>query len=60
MKILLVIIIAICVTSIYDARRIAEKYYSNSDKNKAVKLIKLSAFVIAIICGIILCLSKII
>ena len=49
-KLILLIIIAICVKTIYDARSIAKKYFSTSDINKQIKLLKIVGFIIAIIC----------
>ncbi len=53
-KIILLIIIAISVTAIFDARRIAEKYFSTADINKQVLLLKIAGFLVAVICAIIL------
>ena len=53
-KLILLIIIAICVKIIYDARSIADKYFSTSEINKQVKLLKIVGFIVAIICAIIL------
>lgn len=52
-KLLLIVIIAICVKLIYDAREICEKYFSSSMKNKQVTLIKITGFAVGIICTII-------
>ena len=54
----LVIIMAICVMAIYDARKIGEKFFSSPDKNKVTKIIKLIGFIIFIVCGIIFCFIK--
>ena len=53
-RIILLIIIAIGVTAIFDARRIAEKYFSSSDINKQVLLLKAVGFLVSEICAIIL------
>ncbi len=53
-RIILLIIIAIGVTAIFDARRIAEKYFSSSDINKQVLLLKAVGFLVSAICAIIL------
>lgn len=53
-KIILLILIAISVITIYDARKICEKYFSSSMKNRQVKLLKITGFAVAIICAIIL------
>ena len=58
MKIVLLVIIAICVMAIYDARKIGEKFFSSPDKNKITRIIKLIAFILCIICGIVLCFLK--
>lgn len=55
---ILVIIMAMCVIAIYDARRIGEKFFSSPDKNKVTKMIKLIGFIILIVCGIIFCFIK--
>lgn len=53
MKILLLIIIAICVIVIYDTREIADKYFSSNINNRQIKLMKIISFIIAIISSII-------
>ena len=58
MKLFLIIVIAICIMAIYDARRIAEKFFSSADKNKVVKLIKIFSFILFAICGITFCCLK--
>lgn len=58
MKILLIIIIAICVTCIYDARKIGERFFSSGNINKLTRQIKIISFVVLVICSIILCLIK--
>ena len=58
-KILLLIVIAISITAIYDARKIGDKLFSTADKNKVTRLIKIFGFIICVICSIIFCiLSK--
>ena len=54
----LVIVIAICVMAIYDARKIGEKFFSSPDKNKITKIIKIIGFIILIICGVIFYIIK--
>lgn len=51
-KIILIIIIAISVTVIYDARKIAKKYFSSSDINRQVLLLKVVGFLVAVISAI--------
>ena len=53
-KIILLIIIAIGVTAIFDARRIAEKYFSTQDINKQVLLLKAVGFLVSVLSTIIL------
>ena len=53
-RIILLIIIAIGVTAIFDARRIAEKYFSTQDINKQALLLKAVGFLVSAICAIIL------
>ena len=50
MKLLLLIVIAIGVTLIYDARKITTNF-SNQDKNKTVMLLKLVGFLFCAISG---------
>lgn len=52
MELLLLIVIAIGVTLIYDARKITTKYFSNQDKNKTVVLLKCVGFLFCVISGI--------
>ena len=55
MKIILLIIIAISVTAIYDARKIGENFFSSADKNKVAKFIKVIGLILCIICGVVFC-----
>ncbi len=55
---IIVIIMAICVMAIYDARKIGEKFFSSPDKNRVTKMIKLIGFIILVMCGIIFCFIK--
>lgn len=52
MKVVILIIIAICVTAIYDARKIGEKILSKESINKKTRIIKIIAFIVLVICGI--------
>lgn len=54
MKFIMLILIAIGVTLIYDAREITMKYFSDQDKNKTTMLIKILGFIISAICGTII------
>ena len=58
MKIFLLIIIAISVTAIYDARKIGDKFFSSADKNKVTNIIKILGLILCIICGIAFCIIK--
>ncbi len=53
-KIILLIIIAIGVTAIFDARKIAEKYFSTQDINKQALLLKAVGFLVSVVSAIIL------
>ena len=52
MKILLVILMAIGVTAIYDARKKKKKYFATQDQNNMTLVIKIIGFLISIISGI--------
>ena len=52
-KIILLIIIAIGVTAIFDARKIAEKYFSTQDINRQALLLKAVGFLVSAISAII-------
>ena len=58
MKLFLFILIAIGVALIYDAREIANKFFSNHDKNRLTSILKVIGFTIAIISGLIICIIK--
>ena len=51
-EIILLIIIAICITIIYDARDIIEKYFSSVDLNKQAKVLKIIGTIVAIACAL--------
>lgn len=59
MKIFLLIIIAICVSAIYDARKIAQKFLSDGNINKQAKAIKMISFGVLILISIIYCIKYI-
>ena len=59
MKLFLIIMIALGVTAIYDARRITNQYFSNQDQNKMVNVLKVIGFLICTICGILICILNI-
>ena len=52
-KIILLILIAIGVIAIYDARKIAEKYFSTQDINRQALLLKVVGFLLSSISAII-------
>ena len=58
-KLFLIILIAIGVTVIYDARKITKLYFSNQDQNIMVNVLKMIGFLVCTISGIILCISKV-
>lgn len=57
-KLILVIIIAIGVTAIYDARKIVNKYFSKQDQNTAVLIVKIIGTILSIISAIVLVINK--
>lgn len=57
-KIIGLIIIAIGVIWIYDARILSKKFFSSSDKNTSTKVLKILGFIIAIIGAIIVYMIK--
>ena len=48
------LIVAIGVIEIYDARSLSKKIFSYSDRNTAVKLLKISGFLMSIVGSIII------
>ena len=55
MKVLLVILIALGVKAIYDARDITKKYFASQDQSQMVLILKIVGTIVSIISGIILC-----
>ena len=49
LKLLGIIIIAIGIVCVYDARRITNKFFSTSDTNTATRNLKIVGFIIAVI-----------
>ena len=49
LKLIGLIIIAISVVCIYDARKITKKFFSTSDTNSAVRSLKIAGFIVSII-----------
>lgn len=56
-KIIALIIVAIGVIMIYDARKLSEKWFSFGDKNSSVKILKIAGFILAIIGAIIVMIN---
>ena len=52
LKLVGVIIIAIGIVCVYDARKLVNKFFSSSDQNETTKTMKIVGFVVAIIGGI--------
>lgn len=57
-KIIGLIIVAIGVISICDARDLSKKFFSDSDKNSSAMILRITGFVIAIIGAFIVYLIK--
>lgn len=51
------IIIAVGVVMIFDARKITEKWFSFSDRNNGVKILKVIGFIISVVGAIIIILQ---
>lgn len=58
LKIVGIIVIAIGVVCVYDARKLVNKFFSTSDTNTAVRIMKIVGFVVAIIGGVLFILSS--
>lgn len=58
LKIVGIIVIAIGVVCVYDARKLVNKFFSTCDTNTAVRTMKIVGFVVAIIGGILYILSS--
>jgi len=52
LKLIGVIVIAIGIVCVYDARKLVNKFFSTSDTNSAVRTMKIVGFVVAIIGGV--------
>ena len=52
LKLIGVIIIALGIVCVYDARKLVNKFFSTSDTNSAVRTMKIVGFVVAIIGGV--------
>lgn len=58
MKLFLLILTALGIAAIYDARKITIKYFSNQDQNKMAITLKILGFLVCAICGTLLCIIK--
>ena len=58
LKFISIIIIAIGIICVYDARRITNKFFSTSDTNTATRNLKIAGFIIVIIGSAIFIFSK--
>lgn len=56
-KIISLIVIAVGIAMIFDARKISGKWFSYSDKNSSTKLFKIIGFVISLLGGIVIILN---
>lgn len=56
-QIISLIIIALGVIMIYDARKLSQKWFSFGDRNSSVKTLKILGFIIAIIGSLIIILN---
>ncbi len=56
-KIIALIIVAIGVISICDARDLSKRFFSDSDKNSSAMILRVSGFIIAIMGGIAIYIS---
>lgn len=52
LKVIGLLIIAIGVVCIYDARRLTRKFFSTSDINSAVRTLKIVGYIVAILGGV--------
>ncbi len=57
-KIIGLIIVALGVIGIYDARDLSQKFFSNSDKNTSAKYLRAFGFIVAVIGAIIVYFAK--
>lgn len=53
-KLIIIIIMALGVTAIYDARKIARKYFGKQDQNTVTSIIKIIGFFVCALAGIVL------
>ena len=55
MRLFLIILIAIGLTLVFDARHFSRDYFSDSDKNKIINVIKSVGFVFALLGAVFVC-----
>ncbi len=56
-QIISLIVVAIGVIMIYDARKLSKKWFSFGDRNSSVKTLKIVGFILAIVGGIIVIIN---
>ena len=49
LEIIILMIIAIGIIGIFDARNISKRYFSNSDRNSSVRLLRICGFILSLI-----------
>jgi len=55
MRLFLVILIAVGLTLVFDARHFSRNYFSDSDKNKVINVIKGIGFTLALLGAVFVC-----
>jgi hypothetical protein len=55
MRLFLVILIAVGLTLVFDARHFSRNYFSDSDKNKVINVIKSIGFTLALLGAVFVC-----
>ena len=55
MRFFLVILIAVGLTLVFDARHFSRNYFSDSDKNKVINVIKSIGFTLALLGAVFVC-----
>jgi len=55
MRLFLIILIAVGLTLVFDARHFSKNYFSDSDKNKVINAIKSVGFVLALLGAVFVC-----
>ena len=52
-----IIILALGVVMVYDARKLSKKWFSFGDRNGSTRILKIVGFIVAIIAGLIIILN---